>query len=505
MSWRLTRSPPVEPPATQAGLDASGDGSEQPVSQHAPVDDVSDRDVVSDATSTSRDLDTLLAGVSSQPARGGRFGRGRAEALEADNEQLRTALAELGVFQRQQLTDDLAKLRTQLTESQRELADVQHEVVETRERAILQEVGVYEFRHPLDDSDQYKARLDETRERMKGLVKQGSAVLGVTEWQVNGSAKEGARMVRDTGKLMLRAYNNEADNCVRTLKPYTLDAAITRLTKARETIARLGKIMQIRVTDDYHRLRVYELELTADYLARVAEEKERAREERARLREEEIAQREFKREHEKREKELAHRQNVLAALQASGDAAAIADAEAKLAEVTGAITGLQERAANTRAGFVYVISNFGAFGERMVKIGMTRRLEPRDRITELGDASVPFRYDTHLLMFHEDAVWLEHELHRLLDDRRVNRVNARREFSTPLLSRFAISFTILTSRCLSSSKSRRRSSGDRASRRCPWARLPEPDLDVAGAPPPGRRWTAARSVTVPCRVVKASP
>lgn len=62
----------------------------------------------------------------------------------------------------------------------------------------------------------------------------------------------------------------------------------------------------------------------------------------------------------------------------------------------------------------------------MVKIGMTRRLEPRDRIIELGDASVPLRHS--LLMFHEDAVWLEDELHRLLDDRRVNRVNLRREF-----------------------------------------------------------------------------
>ena len=115
---------------------------------------------------------------------------------------------------------------------------MEREVIETRERAILQEVGVYEFRHPLDDSDQYKARLDETRERMKGLVKQGNAVVGVTEWQVNGSAKEGARMVRDTGKLMLRAYNNEADNCVRTLKPYTLDAAIhDSLRRERRSLA----------------------------------------------------------------------------------------------------------------------------------------------------------------------------------------------------------------------------------------------------------------------------
>lgn len=77
---------------------------------------------------------------------------------------------------------------------------------------------------------------------------------------------------------------------------------------------------------------------------------------------------------------------------------------------------------------MYVISNVGAFGERMVKIGMTRRLEPKDRIRELGDASVPFRFDTHALIFSEDAVGLETKLHQALATRRVNQVNLRREF-----------------------------------------------------------------------------
>lgn len=79
-------------------------------------------------------------------------------------------------------------------------------------------------------------------------------------------------------------------------------------------------------------------------------------------------------------------------------------------------------------GAGYVISNIGAFGERMVKIGMTRRLEPMDRVRELGDASVPFRFDVHALIFSEDAVGLENSLHEEFADRRVNRVNLRREF-----------------------------------------------------------------------------
>lgn len=93
-----------------------------------------------------------------------------------------------------------------------------------------------------------------------------------------------------------------------------------------------------------------------------------------------------------------------------------------------AINDVDYRAANIRAGYVYVISNIGAFGERMIKVGMTRRLEPLDRVRELGDASVPFRFDVHALFFANDAVGIENAMHQRLADRRVNMVNLSREF-----------------------------------------------------------------------------
>jgi hypothetical protein len=100
--------------------------------------------------------------------------------------------------------------------------------------------------------------------------------------------------------------------------------------------------------------------------------------------------------------------------------------EAKLNEIASAIAGIEAREANIRAGYVYVISKLGAFGPDMVKIGMTRRLEPQDRIRELGDASVPFRFDTHAMIFSEDAVGLETRLHAELVDRKVNMIKTRR-------------------------------------------------------------------------------
>ena len=84
--------------------------------------------------------------------------------------------------------------------------------------------------------------------------------------------------------------------------------------------------------------------------------------------------------------------------------------------------------ANGKAGNVYVISNLGSFGENVFKIGMTRRLNPQDRVDELGNASVPFRFDVHSFIFSNDAVGLENKLHTLLDNRRVNKVNMRKEF-----------------------------------------------------------------------------
>lgn len=101
---------------------------------------------------------------------------------------------------------------------------------------------------------------------------------------------------------------------------------------------------------------------------------------------------------------------------------------ARLAEVDEAIAQNDFRAANIRAGYVYVISNEGAFGRDVVKIGLTRRLEPRERIYELGGASVPFRFDTHTLYFSEDAVTLEAELHRHFASRALNQANSRKEF-----------------------------------------------------------------------------
>lgn len=370
------------------------------------------------ARQTAETLDRANADIARLRAEMDRLGALDVAELERQREALKA--------ETQAMRDNLAGERASL---ERELADLKTRVITTQEAEILQEVGIYEYRHPLSDSVAYKAELEKIKDKFKTMAKaDGGAIQSATNWQVEGSAVKGKKLVRDISKLMLRAYNAEADNLVRGLKPYKLDSAVDRLNKVERTIESLGKTMSIEVNDRYHRLRIKELELTADYQEMLAREKEKEREEKERLREERKLQQEIEREKARLVKEQSHYQNALQALIDKGDIEGADRMRAQLEDIEKAIEDVDYRAANARAGYVYVISNIGALGERMVKIGMTRRLDPMDRIRELSDASVPFNFDIHALFFSDDAVSIENQMHQRLADKRVNRVNLRREF-----------------------------------------------------------------------------
>ncbi|MQY39793.1 hypothetical protein SRB17_78210 [Streptomyces sp. RB17] len=360
------------------------------------------------------------------------------EAAEAEAEQIRQKArdeAKTEKAEAKKATKEADRARKEADRARQEtyaancrLAELQAQVVTTDETAMLQQVGIYAYRHQLQDAIAYRTRLDSLKDEIKSLARTDQAVLTVQHWTVNGSASAGRKMVKDFSKLMLRAYNAEADYAVRSMRPHRLNSLIDRLYKSRETIAKLGATMNIRISDAYHDARVRELQLTADFLQKKEEEKESQREIRAREKEEAAAQRELDREREKLQKELGHYQAALDRLRERGDTEAVAEMEAKLAEIEESLSSVEARAANVRAGYVYVISNIGAFGERMVKIGMTRRLEPLERVYELSGASVPFRFDVHALIFSKDAVGLESQMHQEFAVYRVNRVNARKEF-----------------------------------------------------------------------------
>ncbi len=299
-------------------------------------------------------------------------------------------------------------------------------VVELNDERVLQDVGIYRYHHPLENALAYRERLNDLAARIAEMIKAGAAIERSNMFTFDGSLAKGRAMTNDLAKLMLRAYNAEAENVVRSLRAGNTVTAIKRLDAARTAIAKLGKMMEMHIGDAFHALRIEEIELTADFLMKKEEEREAARAERERLREERKVELELAAARERLEKERSHIVTVIEKVRAAGSSDP--GLERKLAEIDSAIAQNDYRAANIRAGYVYVISNRGAFGGHVVKIGLTRRLEPLERIYELGDASVPFRYDVHAIYFSEDAVRLENELHECFSSRRVNWVNNRKEF-----------------------------------------------------------------------------
>ncbi|WP_082032303.1 DUF4041 domain-containing protein [Nocardia vulneris] len=352
-------------------------------------------------------------------------------AALAEIQQLRAQLVALGGLEVAELQRKRDQFAVQIATEQSQLDSLRSQIIATSDERVLQEIGIYEYRHPLSDAVAYRDELKHLQGEIKDMARRdGGAIEAPKAWVVEGSVTNGRRMVREYSTLMLRAYNAEADNLVRSLKPYKLKSALDRLNKMVTAFEKLGRTMEVRVAPAYHQLRCRELEMTADYLETVARQKEREREERDRMREERKVQEELARERAIAEKDRQRYLAALATLESSGsmNTESAEDLQAKLKAVDERVISIDYREKNLRAGYIYVISNIGAFGDRMVQIGLTRRWDPRERIRELGSTAVPFRYDEHTVFLHHDAVGLEEEIHRRLAHKRVNMINRRREF-----------------------------------------------------------------------------
>ena len=270
------------------------------------------------------------------------------------------------------------------------------------------------------------------------MIKDDTAVSGNIGWQVNGSDAKGRKLVRDMQKLLLRAFNSECDEIISKVKYNNYDTSVKKMERSFNAIAKLGVTMSIAITAHYYDLKIQELRLALEYQIQKQREKEQKAELRAQQREEARLQKELKEQRKNIDKERKHYEQALSNINHQISTASddnIEDLNQKkeeiiqsLSEIDTKIKDIDYREANQKAGYVYVISNIGSFGEGIYKIGMTRRLNPQDRVDELGDASVPFKFDVHAMIFSEDAPALEAALHRAFEDRKLNLVNQRREF-----------------------------------------------------------------------------
>lgn len=321
------------------------------------------------------------------------------------------------------------------------LADLRQQLESVEEALEIQSFGFYRPKYGFDSSEEYTKRLKELREQQKHLIKRGGATHCDTEWKVGGSVAEGKKMIDRLSKLMLRAFNGECDAAIAKARYDNVVSLEQRITKSCEEINKLGHSNRVCVTTPYYEMKLAELHLVHEHREKVQAEKEEQKRIREQLKEEQKAREEIERAQADAEREEDRNRKALEKARADL-AAASTVTEQQHEKLEGLVTRLENelkdaldrkakaiaRAQLTKSGHVYVLSNVGSFGEGIYKIGLTRRLDPYDRVDELGDASVPFAFDVHAIIFAEDAPALEHALHKEFAYRRVNMVNHRKEY-----------------------------------------------------------------------------
>lgn len=348
----------------------------------------------------------------------------RIEELNLEKQKLKT-WNEQKTQEIQQLTSELINKRKQILVVDEELA--------------LESFALYKPKFKFQASAEYKNRLDDVREKQKAMIKNRTAAEGNQNWTINNSLSQGRKLVNDMIKLVLRSFNNECDYCVDNVKFNNIELSIKRIEQSFETLNKLGKIMEVSINPTYKSYKLDELQIAYEYQQKKQEEKEEQRKAREELREQQKLEQEIK---IARDKVLKERKHFTAALLDLRQKLTVAKdenekqfVEDKINEIQNSLSELEKeekvidyREQNAKAGYVYVISNIGAFGGNVYKIGMTRRLEPMDRIDELGDASVPFSFDVHAMIFSENAPELESKLHQHFHESRINKLNNRKEF-----------------------------------------------------------------------------
>lgn len=328
------------------------------------------------------------------------------------------------------------RLEKEIDKRTSKIDTLKKEAIFFEDAITFQEFGLYTPRYNFVTSEEYKEELDNIRDAQKKLIKSDKAIIGATTWTVNGSKSKGNKMIADMKKLFLRAFNSDCEDVISKVKYNNFDMSLKKIHQSANSIERLGKSMSLKITPKYIDWKEEELTLAFEYQQKKQEEKEAQKAAREEMREAARLQKEIEAQRKKIEKEQTHYQTayekLLKQLEENPDNADLltkkSELENQLNDIDKAIKDIDYREANQRAGYVYIISNIGAFGENVYKIGMTRRLDPQDRVDELGDASVPFNFDVHAMIFSDDAPALEAALHKAFEDRKLNMVNTRREF-----------------------------------------------------------------------------
>ena len=338
----------------------------------------------------------------------------------------------------QELISNKNELESKIDQLNQSIESKEKEIKQLDDDVALLEFGFYEPKYNCMNSKEYAEKIKEVRSMQKEMIKAKQALHYFDSWTLDGSLSKGRAMNNDNMKMYMRAYNNECDNLISKVKFNNIEKIKERIKKVGVQLDNLNKRSKLSITNMYENLKIEELELCYEYELKKQEEKDLLREHREQEREEAKLKAEIKAAKAKVNKDINQFNNALKALlEREKDISEserdewkkqVEEIQTKISEKNDELEDIDYREMNAKAGYVYVISNIGAFGENVFKIGMTRRLEPQDRIDELGSASVPFKFDVHAMIFSDDAPKLEAMLHKTFEKKKMNMINQRKEF-----------------------------------------------------------------------------
>lgn len=338
------------------------------------------------------------------------------------------------------LEQKIKKATNKLDELHQSYSQKKAELIVLDNELLMQSFGLYEPLYDFATSDEYKNKLKEIRDLQKEMIKDKTAVSYFDGWVVDGSKAKGKKMTNDNIKQIIRTFNTECEAIIDKVKFNNIEAMKKRLEKSFQDLNKMNTNNRVALSSEFLATKILELNVAHEYQLKKQSEKEEQKRIREELREQAKLQKELLEAKKNITKDIKHFNNALEAIKQQLLANGLNDEdkqlllqkqtslEQQLTELNKNLADVDYRQNNQKAGYVYIISNIGAFGENVYKIGMTRRLDPQDRVDELGDASVPFNFDVHAMIFTEDAPALENALHKAFENKKVNMINSRREF-----------------------------------------------------------------------------
>ena len=387
------------------------------------------------------------------------------ESLTDVTDQLDLAKVEFKVLDAstkdlQALRDNVAGLEAQLKNNKNSLKEIEEiisqrqKVIEDKEASLnglMSKVDLYsrlndyvEYGHfempeyMFETGERFVAEIKMLRDKQKAMIKSGEAFSQEGKVSLTGDSRIDKKIIDGQMKMILRAFNIECDMLIGKVSPSNFDRTLGQIEKMANDLEKLVASLRCGISIDYVTLKYEECGVQYQYTLKKKDEQEEQKLIREQMREEARAEKEYRDALASAQKEEKLYRDILekarkeleqsTAEERALVEAKIAELEERLSEAEAKEQRAKSLAEQTRRGHVYVISNIGSFGEHVYKIGMTRRLDPMDRVKELGDASVPFAFDVHAIIYSDDAPAMETQLHRKFRNHRVNAVNLRKEF-----------------------------------------------------------------------------